>query len=84
MDRVENIIRLAAEAVGKTKINLAHSEIDLTKAFDKKPFFDLLKDATGYDLSDADEKKLRSICSEHQIEVSKGKNFGQLLDDLMH
>ncbi len=45
---------------------------------------DLLKDATGYDLSDADEKKLRSICSEHQIEVSKDANFGQLLDDLMH
>lgn len=84
MDRVENIIRLAAEAVGKTKINLAHSDIDLTKAFDKKPFLDLLKDATGYDLSEADEKKLRSICSEHQIEVSKDANFGQLLDGLMH
>ena len=28
MDRVENIIRLAAEAVGKTKINLANSVID--------------------------------------------------------
>ena len=45
---------------------------------------DLLKDATGYDLSDADDKKLRSICSEHQIEVSKDENFGRLLDDLMH
>ena len=84
MDRVENIIRLAAKAVGKTKINLAHSDIDLSKDFDKKPFMDLLKDATGYDLSDADEKKLRFICSEHQIEVSKDANFGQLLDGLMH
>ena len=84
MDRVENIIRLAAKAVGKTKIKWANSDIDLTKAFDKIPFLDLLKDATGYGLSDADEKKLRSICREHQIEVSKDANFGQLLDNLMH
>ena len=83
MIRVENIIRSAAEAVGKTKIRWANTDIDLTKVFDKKPFLDLLKDATGYDLSDVDKKKLRSICKENQIEVSKGENFGQILDKLM-
>jgi len=83
MIRVENIIRSAAEAVGKTKIRWANTDIDLTKVFNKKPFLDLLKDATGYDLSDVDIKILRSICKENQIEVSKGENFGQLLDKLM-
>ena len=32
---------------------------------------------------EADEKKLRLVCKENKIEVSKKENYGQLLDELM-
>ena len=83
MNRVEDIIRFAAESIGKIKIDWGDIKIDLSKKFDRKPFLELLKDATGKDLLDADEKKLRLVCKENKIEISNTENYGQLLDELM-
>ena len=83
MNRVEEIIRFAAKSIGKLKINWGDIQIDLSKKFDKKPCFDLLKDATGKDILDADEKKLREICKQNKIELHNNENYGQLLDELM-
>ena len=83
MNRVEQIIRFAAKSIGKLKINWGDIQIDLSKKFDKKPCFDLLKDATGKDILDADEKKLREICKQNKIELHNNENYGQLLDELM-
>ena len=83
MNRVEDIIRFAAKSIGKIKIDCGDINIDLSKKFDRKPFLELLKDATGKDLLDADEKKLRLVCKENKIEISNKENYGQLLDELM-
>ena len=83
MNRVENIIRFAAKSVGNMQVDWGDIKIDLSKKFDMKPFLELLKDATGEDLLEADEKKLRLVCKENKIEVSKKENYGQLLDELM-
>jgi lysyl-tRNA synthetase class 2 len=83
MNRVEDIIRFAAKSIGKVKVDWGDIKIDLSKKFDRKPFLELLKDATGKDLLDADEKKLRLVCKENKIEISNKENYGQLLDELM-
>ena len=83
MNRVEDIIRFAANSIDKMKFDWGDVSIDLSKKFDRKPYLDLLKDATGEDLLEADIKKLRSICKENSIEISNKENYGQLLDELM-
>ena len=83
MNRVEDIIRFAAKSIGKMKVDWGDIKIDLSKKFDRKPFLELLKDATGKDLLDADEQKLRLVCKENKIEISNKENYGQLLDELM-
>ena len=83
MNRVEDIIRFAANSIDKMKLDWGDVSIDLSKKFDRKPYLDLLKDATGEDLLEADIKKLRSVCEENSIEISNKENYGQLLDELM-
>ena len=83
MNRVEDIIRFAANSIDKMKFDWGDVSIDLSKKFDRKPYLDLLKDATGEDLLEADIKKLRSVCKENSIEISYKDNYGQLLDELM-
>ena len=83
MNRVEDIIRFAANSIDKMKFDWGDVSIDLSKKFDRKPYLDLLKDATGEDLLEADVKKLRSVCKENSIEISNKENYGQLLDELM-
>ena len=83
MNRVEDIIRFVANSIDKMKFDWGDVNIDLSKKFDRKPYLDLLKDATGEDLLEADVKKLRSVCKENSIEISNKENYGQLLDELM-
>ena len=83
MNRVEDIIRFVANSIDKMKFDWGDVSIDLSKKFDRKPYLDLLKDATGEDLLEADVKKLRSVCKENSIEISNKENYGQLLDELM-
>ncbi len=83
MDRVEHLIRTAADSIDALKINWDGSEIDLSKDFDRRPILEVLKDYTGHDLKGADELELRRICHEHHIEISDKANYGQMLDELM-
>ncbi len=83
MNRVEDIVRYAAKSIDKINVKWGDISIDLGKKFDRKPYLELLKDATGKDLLDADEKVLRAICKKNKIEISNKENYGQLLDELM-
>lgn len=83
MDLVEEMVRDAAEVTGSLKKTWGDMEIDLSKPFQRIPFFQLLNDALGQDVSDADIPELRSICKTKNIEVSGQANYGQILDEIM-
>ena len=83
MEFVEEMIRTAAKEIGSLNLNWGGLEIDLSRPFERKPFLDLLKEATGQDVSTSDETQLRKMCDEHQISVAQNTNYGQLLDELM-
>ncbi len=80
---VENLIRKAAEKVQSLNLNWGNQKIDLSNKFKKIRFFDLLKEATGYDFEKINEENIIEICKEKGIEVDKSFNYGKLLDAIM-
>ena len=83
MDLVENMIRDVANGVGSQKITWGEVKIDLSKPFQRKPIFELLREATGRDFSNLGANELRKICQEDNIEIENNANYGQILDCLM-
>ena len=83
MDLVENMIKDVAKSVGSLMITWGEMKIDLSKPFQRKPIFELLKEATGRDISNLGAVELRKICKEHNIQIEDDANYGQILDCLM-
>jgi lysyl-tRNA synthetase class 2 len=83
MDFVEKLIRSAADVVGDQKVVWGEMNIDLSKAFARKPIFELLSEATGANVSELNEKELIKICDKFKIDTAPKLNYGQLLDLLM-
>ena len=83
MNLVEKMLRTVAESVGKTKINWGEMAIDLSKPFEKRPILELLKDATGEDLADFSEEKIREVCNSNNVDIESNYNYGQMLDTPM-
>ncbi len=80
---VEDMIRTAAQVVDAEQITWGNMEIDLSKPFHKKAYFELLKDVTGHDLSAAGYEKLISVFNEMKIDIPENANVSQLLGTLM-
>ena len=74
MNLVEKMLRTVAESVGKTKINWGEMAIDLSKPFEKRPILELLKDATGEDLADFSEEKIREVCNSNNVDIESNYN----------
>ncbi len=83
MNLVEELFFKAAESVEAVNLDLGELKIDLSKKFNRIPFFDLLSEATGYNFDEYDEKKIRGICKEKDIDLDENANLGQMLDELM-
>ncbi len=56
MDLVENMIKHVAKSVGSLMITWGEMKIDLSKPFQRKPIFELLKEATGRDIPNLVER----------------------------
>ena len=69
MELVEDLIRGSAKKIDTLNINWGGMDIDLSKKFNRKPFIELLNEATGYDISELDKKNLKKICSEKNIDI---------------
>ena len=83
MNLVEKMLRSVADSIGKTKINWGDMTIDLSKPFNKRPILELLNEATGEDLADFSEEKLREVCKSNNVDIESNYNYGQMLDNLM-
>ncbi|MBQ0016506.1 MAG: lysine--tRNA ligase, partial [Bacteroidales bacterium] len=81
MEFVEQMLsRIAMTLHGTTKVNVWGNEIDFKAPFRRAPMCDLIKEMTGYDVSDMDEQQLRDTCKTLGIETNDTMGKGKLID----
>ena len=80
---VEDMIQSVAKSIDALQVTWGEMDIDLSKPFQRRPLLDLLKDATGEDLTKASVEQMKKICKSNNIEVEENANYGQMLDELM-
>jgi len=83
MNLVEEMIQAVAKQVDSEKINWDGVKIDLSKDFKRIPFFKLLNENLGEDISQLNTKELKKLCIDKGVTIDKKDNYGQLLDRLM-
>ena len=83
MNLVEDMIRETAERINALKVKWGDLDIDLSLKFERKSFHQLIESATGSNINEMDDKKLREICREKGITVRDDAKFGQMLDEFM-
>ena len=83
MNLVEDLIKAVSLEVGSSLLQWGKNKFDLSKPFKRTPFFNLINNEIGYDISMMGYTQLRKICIDKGLEVESKNNIGQLLDLLM-
>ncbi|NLA49171.1 MAG: lysine--tRNA ligase, partial [Bacteroidales bacterium] len=83
MDFTEEIVSKAAmDLHGKSQIEYGGKTIDLSPPYKRISMIDSIKEHTGYDISDMDEKEIRDICDHLGVPQNAGMGKGKLIDAL--
>ncbi len=83
MDFTEEMIERVALALhGTTKVKLGDKEIDFKRPFKRISMIDSIKEHTGVDISDMDEKQLRVVCDDLGVETDESMGKGKLIDEI--
>ena len=83
MDFVERLFNhIALEVHGSAKIEYAGHEIDLTPPWPRLPILDAIRQYTGKDVSSLDERELRKIAGELNVEVTPDMGAGKIVDEI--
>ena len=83
MNLVEDMIRKVSKKTDSDLITYDNEEIDLSKPFKRVPFFDLLNENLGEDISQMNSQSLKELCSKKGLNTEANSNYGQFLDQLM-
>lgn len=83
MDFTEEMIAtVVQEVTGGTSVKLGEKEIDFGRPFKRISILDAIKEHSGYDLSNMDEKQLRQVCKALDIETDESMGKGKLIDEI--
>ncbi len=83
MNLVEDMIRKVSKKTDSDLISYDNEEIDLNKPFKRVPFFDLLNENLGEDISQMSSQSLKELCNKKGLNTETNNNYGQFLDQLM-
>lgn len=84
MELVEELVGAGCEAANGTRqVEFQGRSLDFSKPWRRLAYFDALEEATGQDLSDLDEGRIRGACAKHQVELPDGDpSAASMLDTL--
>lgn len=83
MDMTEDLMRtIAKETNGNYKINFGDKVIDLEPKFERKPWFDLLKEYTGMDLYNMSKEELIDAAKKLNVPLEAGSSSMKILDEI--
>ena len=83
MNLVEDMIRKVSKKTDSDLITYDNEQIDLSKPFKRVPFFDLLNENLGEDISQLNSQSLKELCNKKGLNTETNNNYGQFLDQLM-
>lgn len=83
MDFTEEMIeRIALALHGKTTVQVGNQEIDFKRPFKRITMYDAIKEHTGIDISEMDEKELREVCLNLDVPCDNTMGKGKLIDEI--
>jgi lysyl-tRNA synthetase, class II len=83
MDFTEEMVeKVALDLHGKTNIVVGDEKIDFKRPYARIPILKAIEDHTGIDVSGMDEKGLRDVCRQLEIDVDESMGKGKLIDEL--
>ncbi len=83
MDFTEQMIEQAAIAVnGTSTVTNGGNEISLKAPFKRISMLDSIKEHTGFDVSEMDEKGLKEVCAQLDIPTDDSMGKGKLIDEI--
>jgi len=83
MEMVEDLLEKVALSVhGGSVAKVGQHEIDFAGPYRRLTMYDSIKEYTGIDVSQLDEKGLREVCQQLNIEVDDSMGSGKLIDEI--
>ncbi len=83
MEFTEQMLERVAIALhGTTKVTVGEREIDFKAPYRRLTMIDAIKEYTGIDIAGMDEKQLRKVCKDLDIEVDESFGKGKMIDEI--
>ena len=83
MEMTEKLLEtVAVESTGSSMIKMGDCNIDFKAPYPKVPIIEAIKIHTGYDISNMDEKTLRSTAKKIGIEITESMGIGKIIDEI--
>lgn len=78
----EMIEKLALDLNGTTKVRVGENIIDFKRPWKRYTMFEVIKEYSGFDISDMDEDELKKLASELNIEIDPTMAKGKIIDEI--
>ena len=83
MEMTEKLLEtVAVESTGSTMIKMGDCNIEFKAPYPRVPIIEAIKVHTGYDISNMDEKTLKSTAKKIGIEITESMGSGKIIDEI--
>ena len=83
MDYTEAMIeRCVTEVFNTHTVKVGDREISFKRPFKRITMIDAIKENTGIDINGMDEKQLREVCKQLEVEIDESMGKGKLIDEI--